>query len=929
MRNQVVARASPPCIRHRRDADATANVRGRTALRFRRAPRTLHRRDTDATKPVGTASNRDCRGDHSFLRAFWLILLLVPIAFTAHASSASSPQRVQLANGAQIIVEQVPSAPLVAIEVWIRAGVADETPETSGAAHLLEHLIFKGAAEPSTDALDEAFECAGGILDAFTERDWTRYRASVLPNRWQIPLKTLLQRLLRPALPEAELEKERKIILNDEYALHFADPVRPARYALFAKAFESQPYALPLLGDVETLKRLDITAVQAFHRAHYRPERMTIVLVGAVEPTEARRIVEEALTQQNAPAEKSSPALLGRTTSLQQAPIAIPSNATDRLSSEPRTVEASAGVCLALGLRTPPADDVNGWLCAEIVRTALAEPYRGLLYEGEGALPFGRLHSEYLPRVRGSLIAVYALPPVEPMDDWQVRTSARWDEALQKIANGDARDALEQARALVLARHEASMRNPLERARWYGLCATLTTPLSTQEFALRLRQLPIEQVEQVARAILSVPRWDTTATTTRWDTTVQLMHGDTCWDTTVQATRRDTRWDTTVQATRQRLANGLRVIVLPTTESAGVLIQVAIAHPQGQFSAAIGELTARMLFGATQNETERTLAARIARSGGSLRIEWTPAGAQITAYARRDSVVNVLSLLQEALLRAEFTTELLQRAVRQALYDRAYHEGAQSWRLSARLLNLYATEAELERASLSEIRAYYRACYRPGNIVIVMAGDMRSETLAEWARQFFGEDWRLLPTPTLEPQALSASPQTDALTDARGVAYTGYAWATPVPTAADYYALQAWQLIVGEGKSSRLFIAAREAQGVGYELRVENYLLKNAVAGVGWIQTGKTPAPKSLFLNALNAPVEPTELERVRALLHGEWERLRLNLNAFTAALAWAELSGLGYETVLNAPVHIDALNREAIQAVCAPLLHRSSVQLK
>ncbi len=60
-------------------------------------------------------------------------------------------------------------------------------------------------------------------------------------------------------------------------------------------------------------------------------------------------------------------------------------------------------------------------------------------------------------------------------------------------------------------------------------------------------------------------------------------------------------------------------------------MHVAVGHALGE-SPAAGELTMRMLFGATQNETERTLAARIARSGGSLRIEWTPAGALITAY---------------------------------------------------------------------------------------------------------------------------------------------------------------------------------------------------------------------------------------------------------------------------------------------------------
>ncbi len=817
------------------------------------------------------------------------------------ADCAPIPRRAQLANGAQLIVETLPHAPLTAIEVWVRAGVADETPETSGATHLLEHLIFKSP----NGALDEAFERAGGVLDAFTERDWTRYRASVLPHQWQTPLQTLLECLLRPALPETELDKERQIILNDEYALHSADPIRPARYALFAKAFEAHPYALPLLGNRDTLKRLELQTVRAFHEAHYRPERMTIVLVGAVEWADALRVVEQVFAQPSL-ARASPPTALE-----------TPPRPSTRAWG---VVEASAGECLALGLHTPPATDVNGWLCAELLRVALAEPYRGLLYEGEGTLPFGRLHSEYLPRLQGSLIALYALPPVTPMDDWQAQVQQRWRRALQQVADGDARAALEQARALTLARHESTMRNPLERARWHGLCAGLRIPLSPEEYALRLRELPIEQVEQFATLQLRDADESDAPAQRAIAPAAPLPTGK-------EAPRNPSQQ--AIPAIRLRLANGLRVIALDAPEADGVVIQAAVGHPHGRFSAAVGEITARMLFGATHNETERTLAARIARSGGSLRIEWTPAGALITAHARRDAVVNVLSLLKEALLRAEFTPEALQRALSHARYDRIYYEGASGWQLGAQLLNLHATEAELGRVSLSDVRAYYNACYRPENVVLVLAGNMRLETLTDWARQLFSEGWERSPTPPTGQNFASVRLQLAARTEAHGIAYAGYGWTTPLESPAQYHALRAWQAVLGEGKRSRLFQATREAHGVGYDLRVETFLLKDAIAGIGWVQTGKSPAPMEWLRESLNAPIHASELERARALLRGEWARLRLNLTAFTATLAWAELSGLGYEAILNAPDYIDALSLASILSVQSALQSRSSVQLE
>jgi zinc protease len=369
---------------------------------------------------------------------------------------------------------------------------------------------------------------------------------------------------------------------------------------------------------------------------------------------------------------------------------------------------------------------------------------------------------------------------------------------------------------------------------------------------------------------------------------------------------------------RQRLANGLRVLALTAPDAESVIVQVAVGHALGE-SPAAGELTMRMLFGTTQNETERTLAMRIAQSGGSLRIEWTPAGALITAYARPDSVVNVLSLLKEALFRAEFSDDALQRARQHALYDRRYLEGAHAWRLTARLLGGYADEDALARVRLDDIRAYYRTHYHPRNAVIAVAGNMPAERLAEFVRMIFGGAWdgvgyAALPSPAEQRLRFAT------VADLHGLHYTGYGWAVPIACTEDYYALLAWQFALGEGKRARLFAATREARGVGYDLRAETWLQRGACVGVGWLQTGKAPADETLLRNALNAPLTEAEFQRARALLRGEWERLRLNLSALTAALAWAELSGLGYEAVWDAPTHIESLTRESVERARARL---------
>ncbi len=220
----------------------------------------------------------------------WLLGLALGMLIgwgVAHAR----PERTQLPDGLQLITERIAEMPLVALEVWVRAGTAYETPETSGVAHLLEHLLFKGTPDHPKGALDWTFERAGGLLEASTERDWVRFRATVLKDRWQEPLRVLLAHLLNPSLPETELERERSIILNDEYALHLLSPVRVARYALFAEQFPNHPYGLPLLGEPERLRTLSIASIRAFHQERYRPENIVVVLVGALSHEEAVRVV--------------------------------------------------------------------------------------------------------------------------------------------------------------------------------------------------------------------------------------------------------------------------------------------------------------------------------------------------------------------------------------------------------------------------------------------------------------------------------------------------------------------------------------------------------------------------------------------------------------------------------------------------------------
>jgi zinc protease len=616
-----------------------------------------------------------------------------------------------------LIVHPDPGTPLVALEVWVRAGSAYETPETAGAAHLLEHLIFKGTPHHPAGTLDATVEAAGGILEASTEREWTRYRTAVLPDHWEQVLRMLLEHLLHPALPESALQRERALMLQDEYALYQADSFRTVRDALYAQAYGAHPYAFPPFGTPQSLATLSRAQLLDFHRRFYRPDRMVIVAVGNVSPERVQQIVQQVCRQWSDGSDKSD--------GVRDAPTPT------RVSLAPHRA------LFALGVPAPPATSPEAMLAAEIVRLALTEPHRGLLYEPP--LPFLHLQGEYLPRAQPSLMLFVFQLPSETGDKEQVRQ--RWEAAVRQIIEGRARPQLEQARQWLLARHQQAMRNPLERARLYGLYATLGLPTLPDEYLQRVQALTLDQIEQVAQQMEQAERavWHSERTT-------RLERVETSPPSPPMVES---------QPFRQVLPNRMRVIALRQPGAKQVVMQLLVAtgpDAERDFPAGTGELTARMLFTTTSNETQATLASRIARSGGTLQLHYEPIGVRITAIAEPATWENVLALLREGLTRAEFEPDVLQRALQAAQAERQRTDGTHELSLYDALLRqmteggtLYARTEELQQVRLEHIRAFYARYYRPERFVLVIAGDIPVEQLTERVQRYWASVSQVIP----------------------------------------------------------------------------------------------------------------------------------------------------------------------------------------
>lgn len=167
-----------------------------------------------------------------------------------------------------------------AIGIWVGVGSRDERPEEWGAAHFLEHAVFKGAGPYSGRELAERADGLGAEINAFTTRDYTCFYAKALDPDLPAVFDLLCAMVSEPWLSEADLARERTVIAA-EMAEARDDLDDRAEEGLMQALIDDPGFTHDILGTPASIAGLDGERLSRFHRRWYRPERMTVALAGA------------------------------------------------------------------------------------------------------------------------------------------------------------------------------------------------------------------------------------------------------------------------------------------------------------------------------------------------------------------------------------------------------------------------------------------------------------------------------------------------------------------------------------------------------------------------------------------------------------------------------------------------------------------------
>jgi predicted Zn-dependent peptidase len=188
----------------------------------------------------------------------------------------------KLPNGLTVVTDPMPTLESTALGVWVNCGARHETRAIMGVSHMLEHMAFKGTEKRTAKAIAEEIENVGGFLNAYTSREQTAFHVRVLRPDMALATDILADILTNPAFEQAELERERQVVLQ-ELGQARDTPDDIIFDNLQEAIYPDQPMGFPILGNEGTVSNFSRDDLKSYMGANYRSGGMTFIASGAVD----------------------------------------------------------------------------------------------------------------------------------------------------------------------------------------------------------------------------------------------------------------------------------------------------------------------------------------------------------------------------------------------------------------------------------------------------------------------------------------------------------------------------------------------------------------------------------------------------------------------------------------------------------------------
>ncbi|MDO9007547.1 MAG: pitrilysin family protein [Thiobacillus sp.] len=212
------------------------------------------------------------------MRSMWGIVLALAVG-----SAQAAVTDVTLDNGMRVIVQEDHRAPVMVSQVWYRAGSMDEFNGTTGVAHVLEHMMFKGTQAVPPGEFSKKIAAAGGRENAFTSRDHTAYFQQMQKDRLELAMQLEADRMTNLVISDELFAKEIQVVMEERRLRTDDQPQSVVYERLMASAYQTHPYRRPIIGWMDDLQNMTGQDARDWYARWYAPNNATLVVAGDVQ----------------------------------------------------------------------------------------------------------------------------------------------------------------------------------------------------------------------------------------------------------------------------------------------------------------------------------------------------------------------------------------------------------------------------------------------------------------------------------------------------------------------------------------------------------------------------------------------------------------------------------------------------------------------
>ncbi len=808
-----------------------------------------------------------------------------------------------LENGLRVAIQEDHFAPVVAIQIWVKAGSADETPDVAGAAHVHEHMLFKGTRRRPVGAIASEIESSGGSINAFTTADHTVYHIVLASRHFSDGLDILTDAIQNSTFDPHELDKELQVVM-EEWKRGEDSPTTRAATELFEVAYTQHPYGRPVIGYRTTIEALNRERVVHFYQRWYHPNNMTAVIVGDIDREKARQEVQR---------------LFGHTPSV-QLPVRPrppePAQTALRLSVVDMNVEE---FYFYMGFPLPPAEhedifalDLLSFIVGGGESSALVQKL-----QAEQELVNWITASAYTPADSGLFILAAALE--------QERIRPALEQSLARLFQYKhtfvTQAELDRARTNLASDFVYRRETVQGQARQLGYFLTVfSDPDYEQRYLTGLAAVTPQDIQRVARQYLSPTSLSAVILGKTQDTRIPTAEELTqlCHRLDQPASKASTPAETNGAngnaVTVVRLDNGVRLLV---KEHHGVPVMAVQAATLGgllfedEHNAGTSNFIAGMLTRGSQQFSRLSLAEAVESLAGGLsgfsgRNSLGLSGSFLTTH-----VDEGIDIFLETLLHPTFPADEVEKRRREillALKNREDDLAQVAFDLfyqtlyemhPYRLLTL-GSEASVSAMTQEQVAAYYRALLDPKRLVLSVVGDVETTQLIDRLSAGLSALPAVTPpsapAPETRPSGVRIATKRVEKQQAHVVlGFQGVSLDNP-----DRYALKVLDTILSR-QGGRLFYEVREQRALAYS--VTAFSVEGLAPGTFGVYLGTDPGSVDEAVSATQTELErlrqekvtADELERAKKYMTGSYEISLQSNAAQSEELAFNELYGLGH----------------------------------